>query len=700
LATQRPISAGSPKAKLVCELLVREKLLGSAQVPSVFDRVQRAGDRAEDVIVNLGLVGETEMLRCLASYFKVQFISTEKLAKVEVARPLLNTIPIRFAEKVGICPVLFDQKAGALTVVTADPDDLEALREVQMASNAREVKAVLARPAAVKALIAKTYTADTHAFAVLDRQAQTEMHQMMHYEHGNIVMDDSSANAPPARRDSNLHNRERMLSAGDMEPVPAKASARSASARPAARRSPVPPPPQLAPPLAAPSISPPPTMLTAGVEKGATGASFVELLNVLVSLLEKSRADLRGHSAHVARLMRRMAEKLSLDAANTAYLVAAAFIHDLGKMGQYHLTPLNCSEYDGHKVAAQKSCGIPSSLLEPVRLPPEAIQAATRMYERYDGKGFPDGIGGKDIPLGARLLAICDTYADLTSNPRNPFRKTLSPQEACIAIAKYKETIFDPNLVDLFRNTVLGEEIAAKLLANRSQALLVDVDPEETTVLELRMIEQGFVVKTARTPEQALKMLGEGDTDLVVSEIDLGKSDGLALLAEARKQPWGKDMPWVIYTRRQERAVAQKAFGLGVLDYVNKPASADVLVAKLKALLDQRASASPRNSRGVSGSLREMGLPDMVQVLFHGRKSGNMQIRAPEGSGEIHFVEGNVVNARWEGLKGDTAFYAMLKLTDGEFGLDPSFKATERVINQSAEALLLEGMRRMDEGLA
>jgi response regulator RpfG family c-di-GMP phosphodiesterase len=700
VATQRPIAAGSPKAKLVCELLVREKLLASAQVPSVFDRVQRTSDRAEDVIVNLGLVGETDLLRCLASYFKVQFISTEKLAKVEVARPLLNTIPLRFAEKVGVCPVLFDQKAGALTVVTADPDDLEALREVQMASNAREVKAVLARPAAVKALIAKTYSADAHAFAILDRQAQAQMHQMMHYEHGNIVMDDSSANAPPARRDAALNNRERMLSAGDMDPVPAaKSAGRPASNRPAARRSPLPQPLPAAPaPLAPPAE--PASMLAASAEKGITGASFVELLNVLVSLLESSRADLRGHSSHVARLMRRLAEKLSLDAANTAYLVAAAFIHDLGKMGQYHLTPLNCSEYDGHKVAAQKSCGIPSSLLEPVRLPPETIQAATRMYERYDGKGFPDGIGGKDIPLGARLLAICDTYADLTSNPRNPFRKTLSPQEACIAIAKYKETIFDPNLVDLFRNTVLGEEIAAKLLANRSQALLVDVDPEETTVLELRMIEQGFVVKTARSPEQALKILGEGETDLVVSEIDLGKSDGLALLAEARKQPWGKDMPWVIYTRRQERAVAQKAFGLGVLDYVNKPASADVLVAKLKALLDQRASASPRNSRGVSGSLREMGLPDMVQVLFHGRKSGNLQIRAPEGSGEIHFVEGNVVNARWEDLKGDSAFYAMLKLTDGEFGLDPSFKATERVINQSAEALLLEGMRRMDEGLS
>jgi DNA-binding response OmpR family regulator len=223
------------------------------------------------------------------------------------------------------------------------------------------------------------------------------------------------------------------------------------------------------------------------------------------------------------------------------------------------------------------------------------------------------------------------------------------------------------------------------------------VDPEETTVLELRMIEQGFVVKTARSVDQAMRVLALGETDLVVGEVDLGSADGLALLAEARKQPWGKDMPWVIYTVRQERAVAQRAFELGVLDYVNKPANADVLVAKLKALLAQRASS--RASRGVSGSLVEMGLPDMVQVLFHGRKSGNLRIRAREGNGEIHFQDGSVVNALWNEMRGEDAFYAMLKLREGEFGLDPAFKPTARVINQSPEALLLEGMRRLDEGI-
>jgi hypothetical protein len=50
-------------------------------------------------------------------------------------------------------------------------------------------------------------------------------------------------------------------------------------------------------------------------------------------------------------------------------------------------------------------------------------------------------------------------------------------------------------------------------------------------------------------------------------------------------------------------------------------------------------------------------------------------------------------------MRGESAFYAMLKLTDGDFALDPSFKATNRTINQSAEALLLEGMRRLDEGI-
>jgi hypothetical protein len=92
-----------------------------------------------------------------------------------------------------------------------------------------------------------------------------------------------------------------------------------------------------------------------------------------------------------------------------------------------------------------------------------------------------------------------------------------------------------------------------------------------------------------------------------------------------------------------------------------------------------------------------MGLPDMVQVLWHGRKTGALKIRSAGGAGEIHFVNGSVYNALFGNLRGEEAFYAMLGLSQGDFVLDPNFIAPQQLFQQSPEALLLEGMRRLDE---
>ena len=88
-----------------------------------------------------------------------------------------------------------------------------------------------------------------------------------------------------------------------------------------------------------------------------------------------------------------------------------------------------------------------------------------------------------------------------------------------------------------------------------------------------------------------------------------------------------------------------------------------------------------------------------MQVLFHGRKTGKLNISGAGKRGEIHFLEGNIANALLGEITGTDAFYAMLKFEDGDFALDPSFKPPKRIIEESSEALLLEGMRRMDEGL-
>jgi DNA-binding response OmpR family regulator len=238
--------------------------------------------------------------------------------------------------------------------------------------------------------------------------------------------------------------------------------------------------------------------------------------------------------------------------------------------------------------------------------------------------------------------------------------------------------------------------LKARLLANRRRALIVDPDPEETTVLELRLLEQGFEVQQAHSGDQAIKLLEKGDVEIVISEIELGQgTDGFKLIEYARKQPWGR-IPWVFVSHRTGRTDAQKAFDLGAADFSTKPVSADLLVAKLKQIIEREATRGAV-ARGVSGSLQEMSLPDIVQVLWHGRKTGSLKIRSGQNAGEIHFVSGSIYNALWSNLRGEEAFYGMLALPEGDFALDPNFTAPQQVIQGSPEALLLEGMRRLDE---
>jgi len=150
----------------------------------------------------------------------------------------------------------------------------------------------------------------------------------------------------------------------------------------------------------------------------------------------------------------------------------------------------------------------------------------------------------------------------------------------------------------------------------------------------------------------------------------------------------------------QDLGRSDALFDLGVDDLVSKPTPPDVFVTKIRQLVERRKrSASAAVSKGVSGSLAEMGLPEVVQVLWHGRKTCALRISSKKGNGEIGFSEGQIVDARLGTVRGEEAFYQMLTLSDGEFRIDPEYKLGERTIDVSPEGLLLEGMRRLDEGM-
>ncbi|MBL8721030.1 MAG: DUF4388 domain-containing protein [Myxococcales bacterium] len=728
-------TAATPR---ILDRLLAERKITREQHEDILVTMRRMRLEVEDAIAEHLHLPEADALKLLAGVYRTRFVSTEKLAKAVVDRSVLDLVPRKVVDRYEVVPLLFDPTSATLSVVLADPDNVQALEEVKVISRARAVVGLVARALAVRALIAKIYNGDPSQFAKLERERADVAWAM---GSNDVFERGQGGGMASAEGAMNINQAQRQMGRGvpqlGLDPAPAVQgppqgynphAVPDLGVRPVAPQVPPQKIPSLAPPAGNVPAPPPPTPVAAPVatpafpipalalqpvapprpatEPPPAGVPFehwLESLNVLVSLLENNRPDLRGHSAHVARLTRKLCERLGLSDQDSHEIVAAAFLHDLGKASSYHLTTLNVAEYEGHKVAARKSYLTPGRLMAGVKLPRATLEALNHMYERFDGKGFPDGQSGKDIPLGARVLAITDTYADLTQNPRNPFRKSLRPLEASDVLSKFKGTVFDVNLVDIFRHVVTGDDLKAKLLANRRSALIVDPDPEETTVLELRMIEQGFEVKIARTSDQALAMLAAAAPDgglgveLVISEVELQPIDGFQLLERARQTEGGKTAVWVFLSARADRDAINKGFEAGAADYVEKPAKAEILVAKLRKLLEQGAPAKAAITRGVSGSLEEMALPDMVQILAQGRKTGALKIRANEGTGELHFVQGDIWNAVFGKKKGEDAVYAMLRLRSGDFALDPNFKSDERVIQISAEGLLLEGMRRMDE---
>ncbi|HEY3595189.1 MAG TPA: HD domain-containing phosphohydrolase, partial [Polyangiaceae bacterium] len=482
----------------LAERLLTEGRITREQHDAALSYERRNGCRIEDALVDVDALSEQDLLKYLAAVHKTRFVSTERLVRADLDKATLDRIPRKLAERLNVVPVVFDAKANSLSFVTADPDNVDAVDQVQKGSGAREVRALLARPAAVQAAVAKFYRGDSNAFFALENRRRRDSAIDFSSSTMSLSLETEDGPAPPPRERAkpSAHpfslggapERKLGIAEADTRPMPVL-----------------------------PALSMP--------ETWPSSEDAMEVMNVLITLLENSRNELRGHSVHVARLIRKLAERIGLTPADQNALAIAAYFHDLGKTSSYHLTALNVSEYEAARSIGEKVYATPMRLLASAKLPAVTVAALAGMYERYDGKGLPQKAQGKDIPLGARLLAITDTYVDLTENPKNPFRTAMKPPEACDVLSKYKGTIFDPHLVDLFRQAIAGEDLKARILSNRHVALLVDPDPEETTVLELRMLEEGFEVRIARTASQAWEILEAGGIELVVSELDLAKDE-------------------------------------------------------------------------------------------------------------------------------------------------------------------------------
>ncbi|MGC8580220.1 MAG: HD domain-containing phosphohydrolase [bacterium] len=175
--------------------------------------------------------------------------------------------------------------------------------------------------------------------------------------------------------------------------------------------------------------------------------AIIESIESLVKALEAKEPYTKGHSERVSVYARMLAEHMKLDQKEISNITQAGRLHDIGKIAIRYdsltkkepLTQKELEEFKSHPV-------IGANILKPMSFLADIIPLILYHHERYDGKGYPEGLKGENIPLGARILSICDSFDAMTSE--RPYRKPLSKEQVISELKNNSGTQFDPVLVN------------------------------------------------------------------------------------------------------------------------------------------------------------------------------------------------------------------------------------------------------------
>ncbi|MFH1776892.1 MAG: HD domain-containing phosphohydrolase [Candidatus Omnitrophota bacterium] len=177
--------------------------------------------------------------------------------------------------------------------------------------------------------------------------------------------------------------------------------------------------------------------------------SCLDILTALASTLDAKDSYTRGHSERVRQYAVRIAEGMEVAPEEVEVIEFAAMLHDIGKIAVNDIIlqkpeKLNKEEWD----VVKKHPIVGSDILERLTLLHSEQPIVRHHHERFDGRGYPDGLKKEEIPLGARILAVADSFDAMTS--RRPYRNAFTIEQAQQELVKNKKSQFDPKIVDVF----------------------------------------------------------------------------------------------------------------------------------------------------------------------------------------------------------------------------------------------------------
>ncbi|HYK92321.1 MAG TPA: HD domain-containing phosphohydrolase [Acidobacteriota bacterium] len=183
---------------------------------------------------------------------------------------------------------------------------------------------------------------------------------------------------------------------------------------------------------------------------------FYSMTQVLIRLLEIKLPFNVGHAARVAEMSRYVARELRMTEDGVRKVYLAALLHDIGLMAveDVVLRKHGALSPEEHRQIKERSL-VAEDVLRPILDDEEVLKYIRHYRERVDGTGYPDGLKGSVIPLGARIISVVEAFDAMTQG--RPYRSPLRPESAIAELGRCADTQFDPQVVSVF--TELYEQV-------------------------------------------------------------------------------------------------------------------------------------------------------------------------------------------------------------------------------------------------
>lgn len=295
-----------------------------------------------------------------------------------------------------------------------------------------------------------------------------------------------------------------------------------------------------------------------------------KLIRALVRTIEAKDRYTNGHSVRVAEYSREIAKRMLKSEKEQEVVYYAGLLHDVGKIRIPAAVinkagKLTDEEYEKIKIHPVTSYHILKDIYDDKTI----AHGAKFHHKRYDGRGYPNGLTGENIPEIARIISVADTYDAMASN--RSYRNALPQDVIRSEIEKGKGTQFDPEIADIMLQMIDEDNTYSmkELDTAQKNVLVVDDEPLNIKMVETIMKDEPtYNIISATSGAEALKKLEEQKINLILLDVIMPEMDGFETLSRIKEK---YNIPVVFMTGEKNINTIEKATEYGVEDYLTKP---------------------------------------------------------------------------------------------------------------------------------